>query len=165
MAPCVSVPRHPPNPLTADLRILLISGLLSSSAIQNLNSTLLSSCQVTGWLDAARDRAVQLLRSGECSTHEQVMAALQEESKGRAIEKPMTEKPANGYSNSILATGGQAPSGEREGKEWNWREYDRDGGHVKEKKVDVIMPKKVIEDGKKLVREALSQLVVIEESE
>ena len=112
-----------------------------------------------------RDRAVQLLRSGECSTYEQVMAALQEESKGRGIEKPMMEKPANGYSNSILATGGQASSGEREGIEWNWREYDRGGGNVREKKVDVIMPKTVIEDGKKFVKEALNQLVVIEESE
>lgn len=165
MAPRVSVPRHPPNRLTPDLRVRLISGLLSSGAIQNLNSTLLSSCQVTGWLDAVRDRAIQLLRSGECSTYEQVMAALQEESKGRGIEKTAAEKRANGYSNRALANGGQASDGEREGAERDWREYDTDDGRVKEKRVDVTMPKKVIEDGKKFVKEALDQIVVIEDSE
>lgn len=163
MAPVVSVPRHPPRPLTPDLRNLLISGLLSSSAIQTLNTSLLSSCQVNGWLDAVKERAAQLIRSGKCRTYQQVMAALLEESKLSVAEKTV----ANGLSSGVWVNGGRASDGQSEVAERNWHENDEglNGGHKWEEKVDVTIPNRVIEDGKRFVREALDHIVVIEESE
>ena len=164
MAPYVSVPCHPPKPLTPALRKLLISGLLSSAAIETLHTTLLTSCQATGWLDAVKDRAVQLIRSGKCNTYEQVMAALQEESKLTVIERPA----ANGLSSGVLVNGNGdgASGGGRWGAEGRWRENGNapNGGHVWEEEVDVTIPNQVIEDGKKFVKQALDQIVVIEES-
>ncbi|MCJ1266223.1 hypothetical protein MMC22_006106 [Lobaria immixta] len=163
MAPVVRVPRHPPRPLTPELRNLLISGLLSSSAIQTLNTSLLSSCQVNGWLDAVKERAAQLIRSGKCSTYEQVMAALMEESKLRLAEKVVS----NGLSSGVLVNGGRASDSQNEVAERNWHENDKclNGGHEWEEKVDVTIPNRVIEDGKRFVKEALDHIVVIEESE
>lgn len=39
----------------------------------------------------------------------------------------------------------------------------RSGVHVIEEKVDVTVPEKVIEDGKRFVKEALDQIVVVED--
>lgn len=136
MAPSVSVPSRPSGFLEPHLRNALISAMLSTRAIQDLDKTLLASCQVSGWLDAVRDRAIQLLHSGECKTYGEVMASLKEESRGRWTEKTGTGRLANGsYS---FANGGS-------------------------KKVDVTVPKTVIEEGRKAVKMALDRVVVIED--
>lgn len=114
-----------------------------------------------------RDRAVQLIGSGTCNTYEQVMAALQEESIGTQIEKVRANRLVNGSSRGAVADGVRASGGGGEGVQRDWPEND-DGlndGFMREEKVDVTIPKKLIEDGKRFVKEALDQIVVIEESE
>ncbi|MCJ1466568.1 hypothetical protein MMC07_005188 [Pseudocyphellaria aurata] len=136
MAPSVSVPSRPSRSLEPHLRSALISKLLSTSALQDLNNTLLASCQASGWLDAVRDRAIQLLHSGECHTYGQVMASLQKESKGRSTGNTVAGRLAKG--SYTLANGGS-------------------------KKVDVAIPKTVVEEGRKAVKMALDRIVVIED--
>lgn len=75
----VSISYPPPSPLPPKARDLIISTLITTSAVKNLNSTLLATCQSTGWLDAVRQRALQLLRSGECTTFREVMDVLTRE--------------------------------------------------------------------------------------
>lgn len=86
MAPPVSIPPIPPSHLSSELRSSLISALLSTSMVPVLHSTLLSSCQSSGWLDAVRERTMQLLRNGDCGSYSELMEILVQESRGRGSE-------------------------------------------------------------------------------
>lgn len=121
-----------PSPLPTDLRHQLTSALLSASAIPTLQSTLYTKCEETGWLDAVRKRAVQLIREGE----EVGEGVAYEEVFGRV----MGEAKAKG------------------------RESGGGKGHG-EGKVDVRVPEVVVNEGTKIVREALEKVVVIERKE
>lgn len=89
------------------------------------------------------------------------MAALQEESEERWIEKIAAEQ----YPTSALANEGTASHSESEDADGNWpAEFTNNMIAVRgrEEKVDVTISEEVIEDGKKFVKEALNQIVVIE---
>lgn len=78
MAP-IRIPYPPPNPLTLDLRDKIIHFLLAAGFVKTLNNELLQACQTTGWLDAVRQRTLQLLRSEQCATYSDVMDVLMRE--------------------------------------------------------------------------------------
>ncbi len=94
MAPLV-VHYPPPVPLSLESRDLIISALLSTSAVTEINTQLLTACQASGWADAVRQRTRQLLRSGECATYKEVMNVLRREALGELDEKT-PKQPPNG---------------------------------------------------------------------
>jgi len=82
MTPTLTIPAYPPSPLPATLRTATTTALLSASAIPTLHTTLTSACQETHWLDAVRERSLQLLRGGECATYAEVMGRVLREARG-----------------------------------------------------------------------------------
>lgn len=89
------------------------------------------------------------------------MAALQEETKESWIEKTVAESRFSGaFGNGDIASGGKNRFADPHRPENLAR--SRNGVHVREEKVDVTVPEKVIEDGKRFVKEALDQIVVVE---
>lgn len=76
------IPAHVPTPLPAPLRTATTTALVAASAIPTLHSALTCACQETRWLDAVRERSLQLLRSGECVTYGEVMGRILREARG-----------------------------------------------------------------------------------
>lgn len=140
MASRLSVPYPSPSPLTSDLRSSLTSALLHTSSIVDLHATLLSSCQSTGWFDAVRERAVQLLRSGECSTYSEVMAIIRAESRGKR---------------------GEFSGEKRLRRTRDVSSHGMNDGYGMQKEVDVNIPQSVITEGQALVKLALAPLVKV----
>ena len=82
----IKISYPPPASLTLETRDSIISCLLATDSIKELNNELLAASQATGWVDAVRKRTLQLLRSGECSKyHDIVRVVIQEawEDRGR----------------------------------------------------------------------------------
>lgn len=160
MAPLLTVSSSPPSPLTSDLRSDLTSVLLSTSAIQDLHTILLSSCQSSGWLDAVRERALQLLRNGECRTYGEVMEVLVREVRRRTSDD--VKQPRG-----VLGVGQQENNGFASSDRVNGSDKGRDGTgdstsrSASQKQVDIRIPEKVIREGTKVLREALDKTIGI----
>lgn len=98
----IIVPNPPPSPLSASLRNDTTSALFSQTkAIPNLQKTLLAECEKSGWLDAVRERSLQLLREDEGRGGKDVVALLVDEARG-------------GKSTGDVVKGGEAKNGGRE---------------------------------------------------
>lgn len=130
----VQVPNPPPSPLPASLRNDLIGALFSQTeAIPVLQKTLLTECKNARWLDAIRQRSLQLLREDEGRSHKEVMEILVDEARGQ-------EK--SGQKDAGLNT--------------------RSKG-AEDEPVDVKMPERAVKEGTKVVRDALDGVVVFED--
>lgn len=89
------------------------------------------------------------------------MAALQEESEERWIEKIAAERyPTGALANECTASHSESEDADGNCPDEFTNNMIAVGG--REEKVDVTIPKEVIEDGKKFVKDALNQIVVIE---
>ena len=75
----LSIPYPPPVPLSLELRNSILATLLHTSSIKKLNNQLLADCQATGWVDAVRERTLQLLRTEKGATYEEVIDVLMNE--------------------------------------------------------------------------------------
>lgn len=137
----VVIPSNPPSPIPSDLRTALTTALLATSAVQNIHQTLLSSCTSTGWLDKAGERAVQLLKNGECATYDEVMDVLIAEARGKACSEEIEGIPRRRINNGISH------------------------GKGKQKELDIRVPERTIAEGVKVVKEALDRVVKIEGGE
>ena len=151
MATATSRITIPPQPrLNPALRTQINSALLSHNAIPALHASLLHECQASGWLEQIRARVLELLRNGECVTFGEVMQVVMEETKGgNAGGAFMTKEKAeiNGIN------GKKEVNGKARGRESR-------GGLM-----DLSVPAKVVEEGVKIVRGVLEQVVDIGEDE
>lgn len=131
----INVPYPPPSPLSASLRNDITSALFSQTeAIPTLQKTLLAACEKEGWLDAVRERSLQLLREDEGRGYREVMAILVDEARGQG---------EGGKSTGDAAKKGEARVGRRE-------------------VVDVKMPERAVNEGARVVRDALEGIVEVE---
>lgn len=151
--PIPSINKSRPPSLTPEIRSALLTALMSSSAIPKIHTTLLSSCQSTGWLDAVRERALQLLRSGECTSYREIMAVLRDE-----VRAPLPQ------ANEAGGGGGGQEDGNNAGERGRVRR--RKGGREEEEEeeeeyrvINVRIPAKVYNDGVRAVRKALEAVV------
>ncbi|MCJ1354722.1 MAG: hypothetical protein MMC33_004711 [Icmadophila ericetorum] len=84
-APIPRLPLPSTGNLTPPLRTQIHQILLSTNAISTIHLALLQECQSSGWLEAIRRRALELLRSGECGSFEEVMDAVLREARGKNV--------------------------------------------------------------------------------
>ncbi|KAL9611104.1 MAG: hypothetical protein Q9167_004237 [Letrouitia subvulpina] len=99
-APKVIVPAHIPKPLPDHLRSALVSALLASSSIENIQIAMHDTCMETGWLDAIHQRAKYIIHNGEADTWGEVMVIMIKEILGK-------DEPQNAHRQS---KGGAAKS-------------------------------------------------------
>ncbi|KAL8688547.1 MAG: hypothetical protein Q9218_005573 [Villophora microphyllina] len=141
----IVVPSHTPKPLPNHLRTELTSALLSESAIPTIQSALSDECREAGWMDALRQRAKQLIRNGNAVTWQEVVNKLANEVKGGLDNRP------------------NAPGGLRRG-------YTSEGSRSTvdqsaDKTVKIEFPEIATERGIKVVRNALENIVEVENTE
>ncbi|GIJ97993.1 hypothetical protein Aspvir_000101 [Aspergillus viridinutans] len=130
-----------PNTLTPEtLETDLLTHLASTTALEDLHATLLSSLQRLGWTEKIRKLSLELLRAGRCERFDDVVEAVVASAAG--IKPPSAAaQNGNGKSNSNHS-------------EDDWAELDE---------VDVRIPKAVVEQGVRAIKEVLREVIVIED--
>ena len=165
MAPTLIIPPNPPTPLSQPLRTDITNALLATSTIPTLQTMLLAECHEIGWLDTVRERALQLIRTGECVTYGEVMGKVVGEAKVWGTADERDGKLVNGIQHSATGKSGV----ERNGAAKNGINSAIKNGVGKEvgkdTKADVRVPDKVVREGVRVVKAALDKVVKIEEQE
>jgi hypothetical protein len=128
-----------PNTLTPEtFETDLLTHLASTTALEDLHTTLLSSLQRLGWTEKIRKLSLELLRAGRCERFDDVVEAVVASAAGI---KPPSAASQNGNRNS-------------NNSEDDWAELDE---------VDVRIPKAVVEQGVRAIKEVLREVIVIED--
>ncbi|KAI9875395.1 MAG: hypothetical protein M1830_008532 [Pleopsidium flavum] len=135
----------PTSPLPTALRSEINSALLQTGSIQRIQTTLLHQLQASGWTENVRSFCLELLRSGECASWGEVMGRVLRDAGVGRIGGEEEEEGKEGVGN-----GGVNGDGANE-----------EGAARKKAKLDVRIPEKVINEGIKVVREALEEVVEI----
>ena len=134
----VTIPANPSSPLSRELRSYLFGGLLASSTIRSLQSTLTKSCSSEGWQQKVQERIFELLESGEVRDTRELERILV----GEILGKDLPETKGN--------VSGDEGRGEGKGKE---------NEKVKHPKIDISFPKTAKDAGTAIVRPALDDIV------
>ncbi|KAI9810531.1 MAG: hypothetical protein M1827_006204 [Pycnora praestabilis] len=66
----------PTTTLPTPLRSSLNSALLSSGGITRIQASLIEHLKASGWMEAVRERCVELLRNGECVSFGEMMGTI-----------------------------------------------------------------------------------------
>jgi hypothetical protein len=115
----------------------ILSALLSTGGINNIESSLTHDLQRSGWLDKLAEYVRELFRSGECSTVKEAMAKVKDK-----IERDGAFK-ANGTTNGVNGANGT------------------NGNSHSDDDVNLAMPEKAISNGSKVVRKELDKVCEI----
>ncbi|GFF32926.1 LOW QUALITY PROTEIN: hypothetical protein IFM46972_03714 [Aspergillus udagawae] len=130
-----------PNTLTPEtLETDLLTHLASTTALEDLHATLLSSLQRLGWTEKIRKLSLELLRAGRCERFDDVVEAVVASAAGI---KPPSAAAQNGNGNS------------------NNNHSEDDLAELDE--MDVRIPKAVVEQGVRAIKEVLREVIVIED--
>ncbi|KAH8429405.1 uncharacterized protein LDX57_007068 [Aspergillus melleus] len=129
-----------PETLESDL----LAHLASSTALEDLHSTLLCSLQRMGWTEKIRKLSLELLRAGRCDRFDEVVEAVVASAEGRG--HALWGEDAHTNSNLEADEGGI------------------DGGETAAlRNLDVRIPSEVVEQGVRAIKEVLREVVVLEE--
>ncbi|GFG19166.1 hypothetical protein IFM61606_08065 [Aspergillus udagawae] len=135
-----------PNTLTPEtLETDLLTHLASTTALEDLHATLLSSLQRLGWTEKIRKLSLELLRAGRCERFDDVVEAVVASAAGI---KPPSAAAQNGNGNSNNNNNNNNHS------EDDLAELDE---------MDVRIPKAVVEQGVRAIKEVLREVIVIED--
>ncbi|KAL4883481.1 hypothetical protein BJY04DRAFT_184741 [Aspergillus karnatakaensis] len=139
----------PPSPTSTpsgtDLETDLLTHLATTSALDEIHITLLSTLQRLGWTDKIRRLSLELLRANRCERFDDVVEAVVASAQGRS--HPFLEDSE--YSNSNGNGNGDIDSG---------NEFQFSG-------VDVRIPSVVVEQGVRAIKDVLREVVVLEDEE
>lgn len=138
----VIVPAHIPKPLPDHLRSALVSALLASSSIENIQSAMHDKCTETGWLDAIHQRAKDVIHNDEADTWGEVMAI---------ITKEVLGNEERGVGNDAGFNGKRFQNARRQPE-----------GRVTHSNIIVRMPDEVVKSGVSAVRAALDNFIELE---
>ncbi|MCJ1247347.1 hypothetical protein MMC30_004561 [Trapelia coarctata] len=163
------IPIPPTYTLTPPLRHRLNSALLSLNAIPHLQAALTHEAQASGWLDAIRARVYELLRSGECTTYAEVMAAIMQEVKGakRGVVNGVgnTDGGGNVGANGVNGVGlGLGFAGEEKGGSGSGSAFTNGNTGANgngEGRGRLAVPRRVVEAGVRIVRGVLEEVVEV----
>jgi hypothetical protein len=125
-----NLPNNSIKPLPPKIYKELTDTLVSAHAIGRLEAVLTQNLSATGWTSNLRTYITTLLRSGECSSREEVLAKVM-----AAISQGMDEGKAETSSKKGAANGNQS---------------DSEG---------VAIPQEIIKDGIKLVKAELEKAI------
>lgn len=109
---------HTTSALTSSQTAQLTAALFSANSIPRIQAALQHSLQETGWTHALRAHVLNLLRSGECGTYDELMARVLEDTRQAADgDNNGDAKETNGHANGDdnkkngNASGGGAETG------------------------------------------------------
>ncbi|KAJ5184239.1 hypothetical protein N7492_001855 [Penicillium capsulatum] len=151
-------PSATPDALESDL----LTKLAATSALEELQESLLGSLNRAGWTERVTSLATELLRAGRCETFEDVMEAVVASAEGRS-------HPALGSKHSDHPEGG-ASNGTKEGKANGTKKGDESNSenspydplkHIEE--VDVRIPETVVDEGVRGLKDILRDMVDLED--
>jgi hypothetical protein len=125
------------------LESTLFHHLSTTAALDDLHATLLASLQRAGWTEKVRTLSLELLRAGRCECFDEVVEAVVALAEGRShpavtAEDTDHDGPPNGVHN----------------------DPDLDAPF---ENIDVRIPRGVVEQGVKTIKEALRDIVVLED--
>ena len=113
----MQVPSTNPPKLSQDLQDDLTTALLSSGAIPRISQSMTHELQLAGWTTNLREYVQQLLRSGECTTYNEIMARVLAEVRSSPNTNGPTsngingkKKTAHGIAATNSATNGNSDS-------------------------------------------------------
>lgn len=156
-------PTNPPSPSSLEAEI--ISHLASTSALEELHATLLASLQRAGWTERIRTLSLELLRAGRCERFDDVVEAVVALAEGKAHPAIASQNGHHSTSNG---------NGTKKGNDEDDADADADGDPDAEidpdtiaffDNVDVRIPRGVVHQGVRAVKEALRDVVMIEGAE
>lgn len=133
------IPVQPHTQLTPAQRNAIYSALLSSGSIPQIQNTLTHELETSGFLSTLREYITSLLRSGECTTMDEVMQRVTQKIDAQRTGSAET----NGHTNG---TNGNGVNGV--GEEGDW---------------DLKIPDKTIKEGVKVVRKELEKVCEIDD--
>ncbi|KAL4955021.1 hypothetical protein BDW69DRAFT_183003 [Aspergillus filifer] len=146
------MPPSPPPTSTApsdtDLESDLLSHLATTHALEDLHSTLLSTLQRLGWTEKIRRLSTELLRANRCERFDDVLEAVVASAQGRS-HPGLTDEGVEGQNGNGDGNGGTDGT---------------DGGYLFEN-ADVRIPRVVVEQGVRAIKECLREVVVLEDDE
>ncbi|KAL8963902.1 MAG: hypothetical protein Q9183_004860 [Haloplaca sp. 2 TL-2023] len=137
----IIVPAHIPKPLPNHLRAELQAALLSNSSIAAIQSALFNTSRDAGWMEDVRKRAKQIIGNGEAMTPKAVMEKLIKEAQGETASR----RNIPGGMRRVQKDEGVGAS-----------------GNPTEPTVSVKFPEAATKKGKVVVRDALEDLVDVE---
>lgn len=143
-------PSHfPPETLESDL----LAHLSSTTVLEDLHTTLLCSLQRMGWTEKIRKLTAELLRAGRCERFDDVVDAVVATAEGR---KHAALAGSSSSANANTGTGGNG-NGSAAGEGGETAAYFEN--------VDVRIPRVVVEQGVKALKEVIGEVVVLEGEE
>lgn len=107
----VSFP-HTTSSLTSSQTAQLTAALFAANAIPRIQAALSHSLQEAGWTHALRAHVLNLLRSGECGSYDELMARVLEDTRQQQGDNEDKEQNGNGVKNGGGAETGAARSAE-----------------------------------------------------
>lgn len=154
-------PSATPDALESDL----LTKLAATSALEELQETLLGSLNRVGWTDRVTSLATELLRAGRCETFEDVMNAVVASAEGLT-------HPALGSKHTDRHEDG-TPNGTKEGKPNGTKKGDEGAGGNSDntpydplkfiEEVDVRIPETVVDEGVRGLKDILRDMVDLED--
>ncbi|KAL4862220.1 hypothetical protein BDV12DRAFT_203258 [Aspergillus spectabilis] len=134
----------PPSPSSTptgtDLETDLLTHLATTSALDDIHTSLLSTLQRLGWTDKIRRLSVELLRANRCERFDDVVEAVVASAQGRS--HPFLEDGESHYNN-----------GNGEVDEFQFSS------------VDVRIPSVVVEQGVRALKDVLREVVILEDED
>lgn len=149
-----------PDALESDL----LTKLAATSALEDLQETLLGSLHRAGWTERVTSLATELLRAGRCQTFDDVMDAVIASAEGRSHPSLGSKhSEQNGETMSNGTREGKAngtKKGDSTGREKDKRPYDP-AKYIEE--VDVRIPETVVDEGVRGLKDILREMVDMED--
>ncbi|KAJ5760289.1 hypothetical protein N7520_007445 [Penicillium odoratum] len=152
------MPSSTPDALESDL----LTKLSATSALEDLQESLLGSLHRVGWTERITSLATELLRAGRCETFDDVMEAVIASAEGRS-------HPALGSKNSEKSDA--STNGAKEGKANGTKKGGSDDKksdapydplkYIEE--VDVRIPENVVDEGVRGLKDILRDMVDLED--
>ena len=139
----------------------ILSHLSSTSALDDLHSTLLASLQRIGWTERVRDLSLELIRAGRCEKFDDIVDAVVASAEGRSHPALFSSLDGDGpntnnhhrrhrhnNNNNVVNGNGNNSSNADESSEGS--------------NIDLRVPPDVVEQGVAGIKEALGDIFVIE---
>ena len=155
------MPSSTPDALESDL----LTKLAATSALEELQESLLSSLHRVGWTERVTSLATELLRAGRCETFDDVMDAVVASAEGRS-------HPALGSKNSEK-NGDATTNGTKEGKANGTKKGGSSGNNNSDntpydplkyiEEVDVRIPETVVDEGVRGLKDILREMVDLDD--